>query len=329
MRAILVTTFGGPDVLQLASVPSPVAAPGHVRVAVRAAGVNPVDAGNRSDGSWAGVRTPWIPGYDVAGVVEEVGAGVSGEWIGRRIMAMTPFPKGGGAYAEFVTVPIGSIAELGAHIGFTAAAAVPLAGGTADSILDRLHLAAGDSLLVLGASGGVGSFLVQLARDAGVRVVAVSSKRHHAWLTTFGSWLNADRADTDVLEHIRTALPEGIDAMADLVGGQVSQKFLGLVRDGGQIAAIATPNLDLDSLLDRNITLHGVLVRNNGDQTRRLSALIDRGVIRSHVTATFPLTQAADAHRLLDGGGPGGKIVLEIDHQEHGVYLARSQLPQH
>lgn len=315
MRAIVVSRFGGPDVLEWVSVPTPEAAPGHVRVAVRAAGVNPVDAGNRSDGSWAGVDIPWIPGYDVAGVVDEVGAGVPDNWIGRNVMAMTPFPGGGGAYAEFVNVPIDLIAEFDARIGFTAAAAVPLAGGTADSLLGRLHLAAGDSLLVLGASGGVGSVVVQLAREAGVRVAAVSSQRHHDRLTAYGSWLNADRADADVLEHIRAALPEGIDAMADLVGGSASQKFLGLVRDGGQLAAIATPDLDLDSLLDRNLTFHGVLVRNNGAQMRRLSALVDRGVLRSHVAWTFPLSQAADAHRLLEGGDAGGKIVLEIDHQ--------------
>jgi NADPH2:quinone reductase len=315
MRAIVVTKFGGPDVLQLASVPTPGAAPGYVRVAVRAAGVNPVDAGNRADGSWASVDTLWIPGYDVAGVIDEVGAGVPDSWIGRHVMAMTPFPGGGGAYAEFVTVPIDSVASFDAHIGFTAAAGVPLAGGTADSILDRLHLAAGDNLLVLGASGGVGSLLVQLARERGVRVATVSSQRHHTRLSGYGSILNADRADTDGLGHIRAALPEGVDAMADLVGGQASQNFLGLVRNGGQIAAIATPDLDLDSLLDRNLTFHGVLVRNDGAQTRRLCALLDRGDIQSHVAATFPLAQAADAHRLLESGGAGGKIVLEIDHQ--------------
>lgn len=315
MRAIVVTKFGGPDVLELASVPTPRAAPGHVRVAVRAAGVNPVDAGNRADGSWADVEAPWIPGYDVAGVIDEVGAGVPDSWIGRHVMAMTPFPGGGGAYAEVVTVPIDSVAEFDAHIGFAAAAGVPLAGGTADSILDRVHLTAGDSLLVLGASGGVGSFLVQLAREAGVRVATVSSQRHHTRLSGYGSFLNADRADTDVLGHLRTALPEGIDAMADLVGGQASQKFLGLVRDGGQIAAIATPDLALDSLLDRNLTFHGVLVRNDGAQTRRLSALVNSGKLQSYVAAAFPLTQAADAHRLLESGGAGGKIVLELDHQ--------------
>jgi NADPH:quinone reductase-like Zn-dependent oxidoreductase len=315
VKAIVISRFGGPDALEYSSVPTPEAAPGHVRVAIRAAGVNPVDAGNRSDGSWAGVDTPWIPGYDLAGVVDQVGEGVSEAWIGRRVMAMTPFPAGGGAYAEFATVEVDSVAEFDERIGFAEAAAVPLAGGTADSILGRLHLAAGDSLLVLGASGGVGSFLVQLAREAGIRVVAVSSPRHHARLTAYGSWVNADYADIDVVDHLLVAVRSGIDAMADLVGGSASQRFLGLVRDGGQIAAIATPHLDLDRILDRNLTFHGVLVHNDGGQTRRLGTLLDRGVIQSNVARTFPLSRAADSHRLLERGDTGGTIVLEVDSE--------------
>ncbi len=104
MKAVIVTEFGGPEQLRLADVPDPVPGPGQVRIAVRAAGVNPVDAGNRTDGSWAGLQTPCILGYDIAGVVESLGPGVEGPLPGQRVMAMTHFPEGAGGYAELAVV---------------------------------------------------------------------------------------------------------------------------------------------------------------------------------------------------------------------------------
>ena len=122
MRAVLVSEFGGPDQLRPVRVADPVPGPGQVRVAVRAAGVNPVDAGNRADGRWAGLRVPCILGYDIAGVIDDVGSGVSGLAPGDRVMAMTHFPDGAGGYAELAVIDAALAAPIGAAISFADAA---------------------------------------------------------------------------------------------------------------------------------------------------------------------------------------------------------------
>src|SRR5262245_34534597 len=152
MRAVLVSEFGGPEQLRLGQAADPVADAGQVRIAVHAAGVNPVDAGNRADGRWAGLRVPCILGYDVAGVVDSVVGGVSGLAPGDRVMAMTHFPDGAGGYAELVVVDAGLAAPVSPAVSFAEAAATPLAAGTAQVVLSRLGLPAGSRLLVLGPS---------------------------------------------------------------------------------------------------------------------------------------------------------------------------------
>src|SRR5258708_18118797 len=127
MKAVIVTEFGGPEQLRLADVPDPVPGPGQVRIAVRAAGVNPVDAGNRTDGSWAGLQTPCILGYDIAGVVECLGPGVEGPLPGQRVMAMTHFPEGAGGYSRLAVVDAELVAPIAPATTFSQAAATPLA----------------------------------------------------------------------------------------------------------------------------------------------------------------------------------------------------------
>src|SRR5215471_12642577 len=134
MRAVLVSEFGGPEQLQLTEAAEPVAGPGQVRIAVLAAGVNPVDAGNRADGRWAGLQVPCILGYDVAGIIDTVGPGVSGLAPGDRVMAMTHFPDGAGGYAELAVVDARLAAPISSAVSFAEAAATPLAAGTAREV---------------------------------------------------------------------------------------------------------------------------------------------------------------------------------------------------
>src|SRR3954462_2538675 len=139
MRAVMIERFGGPDVLVLRELPDLRTGPGQVRIAVEAAGTSPVDASNRSDGSWAGIELPHVPGYDVAGVVDQVGEGVEAITTGDRVMAMTPFPRGAGGYAELVVVEAALVATLPDGVSLVEAAAVPLAAGTAFDVLDRIN----------------------------------------------------------------------------------------------------------------------------------------------------------------------------------------------
>src|SRR6266536_2238338 len=293
MRAVLVSEFGGPEQLRPVRVADPVAGPGQVRVAVRAAGLNPVDAGNRADGRWAGLRVPCILGYDIAGVIDGVGPGVTGLAPGDRVMAMTHFP-------------------IGAATSFADAAATPLAAGTAHLVLARLALPPGSRLLVLGASGGVGLFLLQLAAAAGITTIGVGREAMHAQMRGLGAAACIDYTREDVAARARALADGPVDAVADLVGGRLARSACAALRPGGQIAAIATPDLDLDPLLDANITFHGVLIQDDGDRTRALADLLGRRELRPVISHVLPLDAAAEAHRILAAGHAGGRIVLDV-----------------
>jgi len=312
VRAVVVSEFGGPERLRLDQVADPVAGPGQVRIAVLAAGVNPVDAGNRADGRWAGLDVPCILGYDVAGIIDSVGPGVAALTPGDRVMAMTHFPDGAGGYAELVVIDAGLAAPISAATSFTEAAATPLAAGTAQAVLSRLGLPAASRLLVLGASGGVGLFLIQLAAAAGITTVAVGRQAMHAQMSRLGAAACIDYTREDVAARALTVAGGPVDAIADLAGGTLAAAAIPALRPGGQIAAIATPDLDLDPLLDANITFHGVLISDNGDRTRALAALLDQHALRPVISHVLPLAAAARAHRIVEGQHAGGKIVLDV-----------------
>ena len=312
MRAIVVRKFGGPEQLRLSQAADPVAGPGQVRVAVHAAGVNPVDAGNRADGSWAGLRVPCILGYDIAGVIESAGPGASGLDPGDRVMAMTHFPDGAGGYAELAVIDAGLAAPIAATTSFADAAATPLAAGTALAVLSRLGLPAGSRLLVLGASGGVGLFLLQLAAAAGVETIGTGRRAMHEQMMALGAAGCIDYTREDVVRRAAALAGGPVDAIADLVGGPSAAAALPALRHGGQIAAIADPELDLGALLDANITLHGVLIRDDGQRTRALAELLGDGLLQPTISHVLPLAAAARAHRILESRHPGGKIVLNV-----------------
>ena len=312
MRAVVVGEFGGPEQLRLTEAADPVPGPGQVRVAVAAAGVNPVDAGNRADGNWAGLRAPCILGYDIAGIVESVGPGVTQWRPGDRVMAMTHFPDGGGGYAELAVVNGDQLASVAPSVSMADAAATPLAAGTAWEILERMGLVRGAQLLVLGGSGGVGLFLLQLAAARGLEVIGVGRQAMHSQMLALGAASCIDYSSEDIAARAVQLAGGQVDAIADLVGGPLAATTLSALRAGGQIAAIATPELDLDPLLDANMTFHGVLIGDDGRRTRQLAALLAGQRLRAVIRHELPLAEAAQAHRVLEGGHSGGKIVLTV-----------------
>jgi NADPH2:quinone reductase len=312
MRAVVIEGFGGPEVLRLADLPDPEAGRRQVRIAVRAAGTNPVDASNRSDGSWAGIDLPHVPGYDVAGVVDQVGEEVNVFSIGDRVMAMTPFPRGGGGYAEFVVLDAELVAQLPEDVPLVDAAAVPLAAGTALDLLERIDVAPASWVLVHGASGGVGTFLVQLAASRDLRVIAAGNERFHDLLRDLGAVACIDYRDANVADAAMEIAGGPVDAIVDLVGGSSLRRSLGAVRPHGQLGAIATPELDLDAVLDANLTFHGVLITDSGERVRALAGLMGAGSIRPVIAEVLPLEGVARAHSLLETGHNGGKIVLSV-----------------
>ncbi len=312
MKAVVVTEFGGPEQLRLAETAAPVPGRDQVRISVRAAGTNPVDAGNRADGRWAGLEVPCILGYDIAGVVESLGPGVTSLAPGDRVMAMTHFPDGGGGYAEQAVADADQVARIGPGTSFAEAAATPLAAGTALVVLSRLALPAHGRLLVLGASGGVGLFLLQLAARQGLQVIAAGRRAAHDLMTRLGAAYCVDYTSEDVGRRAIELAGGRADAVADLAGGPALSGALAALRPGGQVAAIATPELDLDEVLDANLTFHGVLLQDDGQRIRELAALLADGTLRPVISHQLPLAEAARAHRILEGRHAGGKVVLTV-----------------
>ena len=312
MKAVILSQFGGPEQLRLADTEDPVPGDGQVRVAVHAAGVNPVDPFNRADGSWAGLQVPCILGYDIAGVVDSLGPGVTGLRPGDRVMAMTHFPDGAGGYAELAVVDAGQVASISPDTSMVAAAATPLAAGTAWEALARLALSPGARLLILGGSGGVGLFLVQLAAGRGIEVIAVGRRAMHNQMLALGAASCIDYAGEDVAGRALALAGGPVDAIADLVGGRLLSSVLGALRPAGQVVAIAAPELDLNPVVDANVTFHGVTIEDDGQRTRELASLLAKGALRPVVSHLLPLSDAAEAHRIQEGKHAGGKIVLTV-----------------
>jgi NADPH:quinone reductase len=287
-------------------------AAGQVRVCVEATGVNPVDAGNRLEPSWAGLSYPFVVGYEFAGEVMEVEAPTSDYREGDRVWGLlpvrgTPF----GAYAEEVVASVDHVGLRPQGLDPLEAAVLPLAGGTAVQLFNRLDPQRGELMLVHGAAGGVGHLLVQLARARGVKIAAPASTGRHAFLARLGVEVIVDRHHPDALRMAREQAGGDFHVVADLVGGQIAGS-LPLMAEGGRAGAVASLDGDLSEALDRNITLHGVLVRPGQDVLAQLNELVNKGRVRPHVREALPLAAAEQAHDHLSRGGAEGKIVLTM-----------------
>jgi NADPH:quinone reductase-like Zn-dependent oxidoreductase len=302
VRAVVVERPGGPETLRLVDVPPPTPRPDEVVVEVEAVGVNPVDLGNRTDSSWAGIHAPYVVGYELAGRVVDTGEPV---WALLPVRGTTH-----GALADQVAVPRTYLAPRPPELDPIVAAALPLAGCTALQVLQRMGLDAGSWVYVHGATGGVGHLLVQMARGLGLHVAAGSRPSDRQRLEELGVDLWVDRSDTSPAATATAHLGRALDAVIDLVGGQL-EPSLPQVRVGGHAATIVDLTGDLELAIDRNIDLHGVLMRPGRDRLFALSAEVAAGV-RPTVTETYPLERVADAHRRLAAGRVGGKLVITL-----------------
>jgi NADPH2:quinone reductase len=302
MRAVIVEHPGGPEALTLVDVPAPTAGEGEVVVEVEAVGVNPVDLGNRADPSWAGISPPYVVGYELAGHVVDTGEPV---WALLPVQGTTQ-----GALAERVAVPRQYVAPRPPELHPIVAAALPMAGCTALQVMQRMPLEAGSWVLVHGATGGVGHLLVQMARGLGLHVAAASRPEDRRRLEELGVDIWLDRSGPFPAAAAVRELGRDLDAVVDLVGGLL-EPSLPHVRIGGHAATIVDLTGDLELAIDRNIDLHGVLMRAGRDRLYELAAEVAAGV-RPHITDTYPIERTADAHRRLEAGRVGGKLVITL-----------------
>nr|WP_134005271.1 NADP-dependent oxidoreductase [Streptomyces sp. 846.5] len=315
MRAVVQHSFGGPDVLQVAEVPRPVPLPTEVLVRVRAAGINPVDWKTRSGGGMAQVlgEPPFTLGWDVSGVVEEVGFGVTTLKPGDEVYGMPWFPRTAGGYAEYVTAPARQFARKPRSISHEQAAAVPLAALTAwQALVDTADVGRGQRVLVRAAAGGVGHFAVQFAKHLGAHVTGTASSPRHEWLTALG----ADELIDYSAVRFEDATKD-IDVVIDLVGeahDNTSTRSLDVLRPGGLIVAIpagVSPELH-EAARSRGLRTSAFLVEPDSPALTRIAGLIDAGEVSVEVEKVFPLEQAAEAHARGESGRTRGKLVLSV-----------------
>lgn len=317
MFAMGLTEFGDPETLQPLYVPRPSPLPTEILVRVRATGVNPIDWHTRRGAPTPVAATldgsgPFVLGWDVSGVVEEVGAGVHLFEPGDEVYGLPWFPRLAGANAEFVCAPSRQFARKPRTLDHVHAAAVPLAALTAwQALTESAQVQRGEKVLIHAAGGGVGHMAVQLARHLGAHVIATARSEKHEWLRSLG----ADETIDYTVERFEEIVTDA-DVVLDLVGDKddTTVRSISALRAGGTLVLIAPTSAgDIHERgLHANVNVTpAILVEPDGHQLAEIARIIDHGKLRIHVEKAFPLSDAAEAHRLGEGGRTTGKIVLE------------------
>lgn len=306
MTALRAHRRGGPEVLVVEEAPVPVPGRGELLVAVRAAAITFDELLWEETWLHGGAdRTPIIPSHEFAGDVAVVGPGVTGVAVGDSVYGTVPFDRDGAA-AEFVVVPAGYAAAKPRTLTYVEAAAVPLPALTArQALFDQAHLKAGERVLVLGATGGVGGYAVQLAASAGADVTATA---RHA--LDYVRELGAHRV-IDVRSADLGAETARYDVVIDTVGGEILDRSYGLVRAGGRLVTLQAPP-DAAEAERRGITATFFIVETDAAQLDRLTESIDRGGLRVTVAVTFSLRDGATAYASRPRGLGPGKTVLIV-----------------
>ncbi|MEU6578687.1 NADP-dependent oxidoreductase [Streptomyces sp. NPDC046805] len=304
MKAVTVAAVG--DTPQVTEQPEPKVGPDTVLVRTKVTSVNPVDwkiAAGRLDPIMY-VYLPLIPGWDVAGVVEKVGAAVTEYAPGDEVIAYDRMDTvQHGTYAELVPVPVRAVARKPASLTWEQAGGLPLAGLTAYQSLQAAEVVKGDTVLVINAGGGVGSFAVQIAVAAGARVIGTASEAKADYLRSLGAEPVA--YGEGLLERLRALAPEGVDAAVDFYGGDATAVSLEVTKSASRVVSIVDPAI-------RERGGRYVFVRPDHVGLTKLGELADAGKLTVHVERELPLAEVAEAWRLSQEGHTTGKIVLRV-----------------
>lgn len=311
MRAVSQDTAGAPEVLKVVETQRPVPGRGEILVRVHAAGVNPADWKTRERGVFAtGARPPFTLGFDVAGVVEAVGGGVTLFEVGDEVFGMPRFPHPAGAYAEYVAAPTRHFAPRPKGLDHIQAGALPLASLTAwQALVDTANVQPGQRVLIHAAAGGVGHLAVQIAKARGAYVIGTASAAKHELLRSLGADELIDYRTQDITETLRD-----VDVVLDTLGGPNWARSLQTLRLGGTLISILP--LD-DTFPAKEAEAAGIravfmLVEPDHAGLREITSLVEGGRLRVIVDEVFPLEEAVRAHTLGETGRTTGKIVLSI-----------------
>ncbi|MFF7070006.1 quinone oxidoreductase family protein [Streptomyces pseudovenezuelae] len=304
-KAYVFTRYGGPETEAFVDVDRPSPGPGLLLVAVRAAGVNPVDWKQRNGFRRPGERDerifPAVFGNEVSGVVEEIGDGVEGFAVGDEVFGSAS----AGGYAEYTLVPAAVAAHKPAELPHTVAATLPVAAATAYDGVRQLGLPPGATLLVTGAGGGVGAAAVQIARAFGLRAVGVASQGKKDFVESLGAVHVASVPGW--AERVRAAAPDGVDGVYDLVGGELLAESAELLTDRTRLITAGAAEEDVRRLGGARVTR-----ARTAAVLEAVARLVIDGDLDPHITGTFPLDRAGDALRTVEEGHARGKTVIEV-----------------
>lgn len=311
MKAYVLKEAGGVDNLVLGEMETPELKPGEVLVKTKAISINPVDVKARPLEELidmiVGEERPVILGWDIAGVVSAVGHEVTGFDVGDKVFGMVNFPGHGKTYAEHVATPAAHLAKMPAGTSFADAAATTLAALTALQVM-RPRVNKGDRVLVHAGSGGVGHFAIPLAKHLGAHVTTTCSAANRDFVMSLGADEHIDYREQKFEEVL-----SDIDFVMDGMGGDVLANSLKVMKNGGTIVSLPTHTFpeDLQAAADRqNVTLEFVMVTSSGEDMNILKGLLEDGVLKPHVSRSFPFEQMADAHRQIESGRTVGKVVV-------------------
>lgn len=308
MKAVRVHEYGGPEVLKYEDAPKPTPAADEVLIRVHAAGLNPVDWKVRAGLAKGRLnyKMPFIPGWDVSGVVEAVGSGAKRLKVGDEVYSRPDISRDG-SYAEYIVVRESEVALKPKSIDHVTAAAIPLASLTAwQALFDAAKLTAGQTVLIHGAAGGVGTFAVQFAKTKGARVIATASKKNHDFLRSLGA--------DEVIDYNTTKFEDvvhDVDAVLDTITGETADRSWQVIKKGGVYVSILAPP-SKERAAERGVRAEHVFVQAKPDQLDEIGKLVDAGKVNVIIEKVFPLTQARAAQELNATGHTRGKIVLRV-----------------
>ena len=319
MKAMVLTSFGGPESFELREVTKPVPLPGQVLVRVHATSINPLDYQVRR-GNYADlVQLPAITGHDVSGVVEEVGSGVTAFAPGDEVWYTPQIFDGPGSYAEYHVASESIIAKKPAALSHLEAASLSLIGGTVwEALIVRAALRVGESILIHGGAGGVGHVAIQLAKAMGARVFTTVRESNFEFARSMGADVVIDYQKEDYVGAImRETNGLGVDVVFDTIGGDTLSRSPDALAQLGRVVSIvdiAEPQ-NVIQAWGKNASYHFVFTRQNRGKLDELSALVERGQLRPHIGAVYSLADIPLAHARLESANNGmqGKIAIAVE----------------
>jgi NADPH:quinone reductase-like Zn-dependent oxidoreductase len=303
MRAVVFDEHGPPEVLRVAQLPVPEPGPGQIRVRVRATGVQPFDTGLRRGGSGFPVTFPQQIGNEYAGVVDATGPDVTGLAVGDEVLGWV-FLAG---LADYVVVDASAAVAKPPTMPWEVAGSLSASGQSAYTALHELGVGAGQVVLVHAAAGGVGTVAVQLARAWGARVIGTAGEANHDYLRDLGA--EPVTYGDGLVDRVRALTPNGVDAVVDGAGGQALRDSIRLVAEPDRVVTL------VDHALAEGLGARGVRAQRSAQRLAELVSLWEKGSLRLHVRATYPLEEAAAAHREVERGHGRGKVVVVLDDQ--------------